>query len=499
MGSEEMMQDREGMQGQEQLREQFSRTELLLGRDAMERLAGCRVAVFGIGGVGGYVCEALARSGIGAFDLIDNDMVCLSNLNRQIIATHRTIGRPKTEVMKERILEINPEAEVKIHNCFFLPENAGNFCFGDYDYVVDAVDTVSAKLELAVRCAEAGVPLISSMGAGNKLDPTAFRVADIYETRMDPLAKVMRRELKKRGIQKLKVVYSEEQPISVKPEKDPKKGQEACSENGLGQNQDNSSSNSNASGRDSSRRSIPGSTAFVPSAAGLIIAGEVVKDLAAGGGDIPKTEIRETAAGKTGTREAATGKAGIEEAGTEACTEGAGAGRRMNQEDLYKNFEFRDIRRDEAEQAAEIEEICFPPNEACSREMMLRRVEKAPELFLVAADRRTGKLAGFLNGLSTEEERFRDEFFTDAGLYDPKGGNVMLLGLDVLPGYRMQGLARELVRLYCEREKAKGRRKLLLTCLDAKVEMYEKMGFKDLGSADSTWGGEEWHEMEYRI
>ena len=169
----------------------------------------------------------------------------------------------------------------------------------------------------------------------------------------------------------------------------------------------------------------------------------------------------------------------------------------MERVNLYGRFEFREIRPEEAEQAAEIERICFPPNEACSREMMIKRVKKAPELFLVAVDRQTGRLAGFLNGLSTDEEAFRDEFFTDADLYDPKGRNVMLLGLDVLPGYRMQGLARELVHLYSEREKERGRGRLLLTCLDAKVEMYEKMGFKDLGIANSAWGGEEWHEMEY--
>ena len=169
----------------------------------------------------------------------------------------------------------------------------------------------------------------------------------------------------------------------------------------------------------------------------------------------------------------------------------------MERVNLYGRFEFREIRPEEAEQAAEIERICFPPNEACSREMMIKRVKKAPELFLVAVDRQTGRLAGFLNGLSTDEEAFRDEFFTDADLYNPKGRNVMLLGLDVLPGYRMQGLARELVRLYSEREKERGRGRLLLTCLDAKVEMYEKMGFKDLGIANSAWGGEEWHEMEY--
>lgn len=224
--------------------ERFSRTELLLGKPAMEHLAGCRVAVFGLGGVGGYVCEALARSGIGAFDLIDNDKVCPTNLNRQIIATVKTVGKYKTDVMKERIQEINPEAEVNTYQCFFLPENASEFPFDEYDYVVDAVDTVTAKIELVVQCRTHGVPIMSSMGAGNKLDPTMFRVADIYRTNMDPLAKVMRHELKKRGIKKLKVVYSEEQPV-----------------------------------RSTERGEIPGSTAFVPSVAGLIIAGEVIKDL----------------------------------------------------------------------------------------------------------------------------------------------------------------------------------------------------------------------------
>ncbi|MCR5532036.1 MAG: tRNA threonylcarbamoyladenosine dehydratase [Lachnospiraceae bacterium] len=232
---------------------QFSRTELLLGTSAMEHLSGCRVAVFGIGGVGGYVCEALARSGVGALDLIDNDRVCLSNINRQIIATTKTVGRFKTEVMKERILEINPEAEVNVYNCFYLPDNETSFPFDKYDYVVDAIDTVTAKIDLVMQCKKMNVPIISSMGAGNKLDASKFRVADIYKTAMDPLAKVMRRELKKRGVNKLKVVYSEEEPLIPLP---------AENEDPL-----------------SKRRSIPGSTAFVPSVAGLIIAGEVIKDL----------------------------------------------------------------------------------------------------------------------------------------------------------------------------------------------------------------------------
>ncbi|MBO4460156.1 MAG: tRNA threonylcarbamoyladenosine dehydratase [Clostridiales bacterium] len=237
--------------------ERFSRTELLLGKPAVEHLAACRVAIFGIGGVGGYVCEALARSGVGAFDLIDNDKVCMSNINRQIIATEKTVGKYKTEVMKERILDINPEAEVNIYNCFFLPENASDFPFEKYDYVVDAIDTVTAKIELVMQCQKAGVPIMSSMGAGNKLDPTKFRVTDIYKTQMDPLAKVMRRELKKRGVKNLKVVYSEEEAIRPVGNED---------------------SEADSSGR----RSTPGSTAFVPSVAGLIIAGEVIKDLTAG-------------------------------------------------------------------------------------------------------------------------------------------------------------------------------------------------------------------------
>ena len=218
-------------------------------KEAMEHLSECRVAVFGIGGVGGYVCEALARSGVGTFDLIDNDKVCLSNINRQIIASNKTVGRYKTDVMKERILDINPNAKVNTYQCFFLPENASEFPFDKYNYVVDAIDTVTAKIELVMQCQEKGVPIISAMGAGNKLDPTQFRVADIYKTKMDPLAGVMRYELKKRGVKKLKVVYSEEEPI---------KPTEETVVNG---------------------KATPGSTAFVPSVAGLIIAGEVIKDL----------------------------------------------------------------------------------------------------------------------------------------------------------------------------------------------------------------------------
>ena len=244
---------------------QFSRTELLFGKEAIKRLSQCRVAVFGIGGVGGYVCEALARSGIGAFDLIDDDKVCLTNINRQIIATRKTVGRYKVDVMKERILDINPEARVNTYKCFFLPENASDFPFDKYDYVVDAIDTVTAKIELVMSSQKAGVPIMSSMGAGNKLDPTKFRVADIYKTHMDPLAKVMRRELKKRGVKNLKVVYSEEEPVT--PFEDVAESQAACE----------------SERPDSKRRSLPGSTAFVPSVAGLIIAGEVIKDLTGGG------------------------------------------------------------------------------------------------------------------------------------------------------------------------------------------------------------------------
>ena len=245
---------------------QFSRTQLLLGAEAMEKLAASRVAVFGIGGVGGAVCEALSRSGVGALDLIDDDRVCLTNLNRQIIATRRTVGQYKADAMRERILEINPDAKVQVHKCFFLPENADEFPFEKYDYIVDAVDTVTAKIALVMKAKEKGVPVISCMGAGNKLDATAFRVADIYETRVCPLARVMRRELRRRGVDRLKVVYSEEVPI--RPLEDmsiscrahcicPPGTKRHCTD----------------------RRDIPGSVAFVPPVAGMILAGEVIKDL----------------------------------------------------------------------------------------------------------------------------------------------------------------------------------------------------------------------------
>ena len=245
---------------------QFSRTQLLLGGEAMKKLSESRVAVFGVGGVGGYACEALVRSGVGHFDLIDDDKVCLTNLNRQIIATRKTVGKYKTDVMKERMLEINPEVDVTIHKCFFLPENADEFPFSEYDYVIDAVDTVTAKLELVMKCRELNVPIISSMGAGNKLDASAFRVADIYKTKLCPLAKVMRRELKKRGVKKLKVVYSEEKP--TRPIEDMSV---SCRTNCI--------CPPGAAHKCTERRDIPGSVAFVPSVAGLIIAGEVVKDL----------------------------------------------------------------------------------------------------------------------------------------------------------------------------------------------------------------------------
>ena len=245
---------------------QFSRTELLFGKEAMDKLAGSKVAVFGIGGVGGYVCEALVRSGVGAFDLIDDDKVCLTNLNRQIIATRSTVGKYKTDVMRDRMLDINPKVDVEVHKCFFLPENADDFPWDSYDYVVDAVDTVTAKIALVMKCKEKSIPIISSMGAGNKLDGSQFKVADIYKTKVCPLAKVMRRELKKRGVKKLKVVYSEE--IPTRPIEDmaiscrnhcicPPGAEHKCTE----------------------RRDIPGSVAFVPSVAGLIIAGEVIKDI----------------------------------------------------------------------------------------------------------------------------------------------------------------------------------------------------------------------------
>ena len=223
------------------MEEQFSRTIGLLGEEAVKHLHNCHVAVFGVGGVGGFAAEALVRTGVGKIDIIDKDTVCESNLNRQIIALHSTIGKDKVDVMRERMLDINPNVVVNAHKCFFLPETRSLFNFSQYDYIIDAVDTVTAKIELVMAAQETGVPIISSMGAGNKLDPTAFEVADIYKTSVCPLARVMRRELKKREIKHLKVVYSKEEPVV--------------------------------------RRETPASAAFVPSVAGLIIAGEVVKDL----------------------------------------------------------------------------------------------------------------------------------------------------------------------------------------------------------------------------
>jgi len=246
--------------------DQFSRTRLLLGQDSLDVLARARVAVFGIGGVGGHVAEALARSGVGALDLIDNDTVCLTNVNRQIVALNSTVGRYKVDVMAERIADINPDCSVACHKCFYLPETAGQFDFSEYDYVVDAVDTVTAKLHLIETANAVGVPLISSMGAANKLDPTAFEVADIYRTSICPLAKIIRKECRKRGIEHLKVVYSKEPAICPPASED-----SGCAMGDACPDQTRCQS--------AGRSGVPGSTAFVPAVAGLIIAGEVVKDL----------------------------------------------------------------------------------------------------------------------------------------------------------------------------------------------------------------------------
>lgn len=237
------------------MKEQFIRTAMLLGEEGIDRLQTKRVAVFGIGGVGGHVVEALARSGVGALDLIDNDVVSVSNINRQIIATYDTVGRYKTEVMKERVLSINPECKVTIYNTFYLPEERDKFPFTEYDYIVDAIDTVTAKIDLAVISQELSIPLISSMGTGNKLDPSQFEITDIYKTSVCPLAKVMRKELRDRGVKKLKVIYSKEEARKPLPLEE-----EAQSE--------------------TKRRATPGSTAFVPAVAGLMIAGEVIRELA---------------------------------------------------------------------------------------------------------------------------------------------------------------------------------------------------------------------------
>ena len=247
------------------LMNEFSRTQLLLGKEAMEKLSSTTVAVFGIGGVGTYVVEALARCGVGNFALFDDDKVCLTNINRQLIATRKTIGRKKVEVMAERIKEINPNANIATYQVFYMPDNADEYDLTGYDYIVDAVDTVTAKIELIIRAKNNNIPIISSMGAGNKLNPTSLEVADIYKTSVDPLAKVMRHELKKRGINELKVVYSKEKPITPIDEGDSCKDSCVCPPG--------------TTRKCTQRRAIPGSVSFVPSAAGLIIASEVVKDI----------------------------------------------------------------------------------------------------------------------------------------------------------------------------------------------------------------------------
>lgn len=245
---------------------QFSRTELLFGREAMEKLASARVAVFGIGGVGGYTVEALARSGVGALDLVDDDRVCLTNINRQILATRNSVGKYKVDEAQQRVLSINPKCVVSTYKTFYLPSTEDQFDFSQYDYVVDAIDTVSGKLALIENAQKAGTPIICSMGAGNKLDPTAFRVADIYKTSVDPLARVIRRECRKRGIKHLKVVYSEEE--ALRPIEDM---EISCRNHCI--------CPPGTERKCTARRDIPGSTAFVPSVVGLIIAGEVIKDI----------------------------------------------------------------------------------------------------------------------------------------------------------------------------------------------------------------------------
>ena len=245
----------------------FERAELLLGKNALDRLQKARVAVFGLGGVGGYVVEGLARCGVGALDLVDRDIFSISNLNRQILATTGTIGRAKVEAAKERVLTINPDCRVNARQCFFLPDTKDRFDFREYDYVVDAIDTVTGKLALIETAREAGVPIISSMGTGNKLDPTAFRIGDIYETTVCPLARVMRRECRKRGIDHLKVLYSTEMPLE--PKASPGRPENACRPENV----------VSASGPDIGAKPVPGSVSFVPSVAGLIIAGEVIRDL----------------------------------------------------------------------------------------------------------------------------------------------------------------------------------------------------------------------------
>ena len=237
------------------MNDQFQRTRMLIGQENLDKLAAAKVLVFGVGGVGGYVCEALCRAGVGRIDIVDRDIVDVTNINRQIIATHDTVGKPKVEVCRQRMLSINPDIKVSARQCFYLPDRADEFDFAAYDYIVDAIDTVTGKIALVVNANAAGTPIISSMGAGNKLDPTQFRISDIFSTDTDPLSRVMRRELKKRGIKKLKVVWSPEKPIT------PIKTME----------EDNSK-----------RRSTPGSVAFVPSVSGLIMAGEIIRTLAQG-------------------------------------------------------------------------------------------------------------------------------------------------------------------------------------------------------------------------
>ena len=248
--------------------DQFSRTQLLLGQDGMERLRSARVAVFGIGGVGGCTVEALARSGVGMLDLIDDDRVCLTNLNRQIFATRKTVGQYKVDVAEQRIHEICPDTVVRTHKTFYAPQTAAQFDFTRYDYIVDAIDTVTGKLELIEQAQQAGTPIISSMGAGNKMNAAAFEVADIYETSVCPLARVMRRELKKRGVKKLKVVYSKEPPITPLEDMSISCRAHCICPPGTAR-------------KCTQRRQVPGSNAFVPAAVGLIVAGEVVKDLSA--------------------------------------------------------------------------------------------------------------------------------------------------------------------------------------------------------------------------
>ena len=245
---------------------QFSRTELLFGKEAMQKLASARVAVFGIGGVGGFTVEALARSGVGAIDLIDDDKVCLTNINRQIIALRSTVGKYKVDVAEERLKGINPDIKINTYKTFYTPETADLFDFTQYDYVVDAIDTVTGKIELAVNAQKSGTPIISSMGAGNKLNPEKFEVADIYETSVCPLARVMRRELKSRGIKRLKVVYSKEKALTPIDDM-----AISCKEHCI--------CPPGTQRKCTARRQVPGSTAFVPSVAGLIIAGEVIKDI----------------------------------------------------------------------------------------------------------------------------------------------------------------------------------------------------------------------------